>query len=825
MSGTVVSLLSRVILPRPGEPLDVRKLYLEESSTNARRAHATTRTSLQIGAESEVSFATYFNAFPASYWRRWTICQSVVLRVELTGTGRVDLYRTKATGVRISVEGRPFVGTDDQPTVVELEVPLKSFEDGGWIWFDITTDTKVTLVSGGWYATEPAPGTANIAVGIPTFNRPADCVNALADLTTDPLVDKVIGAVIVPDQGVRKVRDHPDFPAAAARLGNRLSIHNQPNLGGSGGYSRVMYEALKNTDCQQILFMDDDIRIEPDSILRVLAMNRFAKTPMLIGGQMLNLQEPSHLHIMGEVVNQSNFMWTAAPHAEYDHDFAEYPLSDKNDRSALLHRRIDVDFNGWWTCMIPRQVAEEMGQPLPLFIKWDDADYGLRAAEHGYPTVTLPGAAIWHMAWSDKDDAIDWQAYFHLRNRLVVAAMHWDGDVAGLVRSHLKATLKHLACLEYSTVAIQNRAIDDFLAGPEHIFSILESALPEVHRLRKEYPDAVVLPAASELPRPLKRSKAMNPPANPVSIGYRLARGIVHNLRVARSGPPSSAQSSTCRPRTRAGSGCARSTGSPSPRPTGAAWSTASAIGARCSRCCTKSLRHVSVIRLLSRFDEMRRVYRDALPVLSSKQKWESGVACHQPQHSMAEAGGAARRGRRDGGRSDRRWPTVPACWLTARAGCLTSGSTASAGWSVSDARRGAGKPRPPPGMAGGRAVGALRRARGGRADQAAGATKTAESSCRRGERRHAQPAELPVGPRHLHHGRGNPDGPGPTGLPPGIGAVLRSFRRWRCRGWCAGRALSQRRRLTGVVVGAIGAKTVRAAVDRVWTRARKASQ
>ena len=40
-----------------------------------------------------------------------------------------------------------------------------------------------------------------------------------------------------------------------------------------------MYEALKNTDCEQILFMDDDIRVEPDSILRALAMNRFAKMP------------------------------------------------------------------------------------------------------------------------------------------------------------------------------------------------------------------------------------------------------------------------------------------------------------------------------------------------------------------------------------------------------------------------------------------------------------------------------------------------------------------------------------------------------------------
>jgi galactofuranosylgalactofuranosylrhamnosyl-N-acetylglucosaminyl-diphospho-decaprenol beta-1,5/1,6-galactofuranosyltransferase len=627
-----VSLLSRIILPRPGEPLDVRKLYLEESATNARRAHAASRTSLQIGPESEVSFATYFNAFPASYWRRWSICRTVVLRVELSGSGRVDVYRTKATGARIFVEGRQFGAGDQspaqspdqnpaQPQVLEIEVSLQPFEDGGWIWFDITTDTAVTLDSGGWYATEPAPITAKIAVGIPTFNRPADCANALAELTADPLVDAVIGAVIVPDQGVRKVRDHPDFPAAAARLGDRLSIHDQPNLGGSGGYSRVMYEALKNTDCQQILFMDDDIRIEPDSILRVLAMNRFAKTPMLVGGQMLNLQEPSHLHIMGEVVNRANFMWTAAPHTEYDHDFAEYPLNDDEDESKLLHRRIDVDYNGWWTCMIPRQVAEELGQPLPLFIKWDDADYGLRAAEHGYPTVTLPGAAVWHMAWSDKDDAIDWQAYFHLRNRLVVAAMHWDGDVAGLVRSHLKATLKHLVCLEYSTVAIQNKAMDDFLAGPEHIFSILESALPEVHRIRKEYPDAVVLPAASALPAPVHLSQAMKPPGNPLSLGFRLVRGVMHNMTAADPAHHERPQYNVATQDARWFRLCLVD---------GATVTTADGCGVvyrQRDRSKMVSLLMASLRRqrqLARRFDELRRTYRAALPALSSPQTWET---------------------------------------------------------------------------------------------------------------------------------------------------------------------------------------------------------
>ncbi|MGD9619130.1 MAG: glycosyltransferase [Mycolicibacterium sp.] len=641
------SLLARVILPRPGEPLDVRKLYIEESETNARRAHAPTRTGLEIGAESEVSFATYFNAFPASYWRRWSTLQSVVLHVELTGSGRVDIYRTKATGARITVGGASFAGDDGETAVVEFDIELEPFEDGGWIWFDITTDTEVTLCKAGWYATEAAPGRANVAVGIPTFNRPADCVNALTALTSDPLVDAVISAVIVSDQGTRKAKDHPGFAAAAAALGNRLSVHDQPNLGGSGGYSRVMYEALKNTDCEQILFMDDDIRVEPDSILRALAMNRFAKVPTLVGGQMLNLQEPSHLHVMGEMVDSRNFMWTNAINTEYDHNFAKYPLNDEeHERSKLLHRRIDVDYNGWWMCMIPRQVAEELGQPLPLFIKWDDADYGLRAGEHGYPTVTLPGAAIWHMAWSDKDDAIDWQAYFHLRNRLVVAALHWDGNVRGLIASHLKATLKHLLCLEYSTVAIQNKAMDDFLAGPDNLFSILESSLPDVREMRAGFPDAVVLPSATALPTPSDKRwrKRVKIPTNPLTISSRLARGVIHQLKAHDPEHHRCPQINVATQDARWFSLC---------NVDGVTVTTADGRGVvyrqrdreKMFRLLRESLKRQAV--LARRFNRMRRVYRDALPTLTSTQKWES-VLLPSGQLSQAVAPGDPDRERSD---------------------------------------------------------------------------------------------------------------------------------------------------------------------------------
>lgn len=531
------TLLQRVIFPRAGEPLDVRSLYLVEAQTNTGRAHADGRTSVKFGADSEISFQTYFNAFAASYWRRWSILDSVILRVEVIGSCRVDTYRSKVDGSRIAIGG-DLIKTDEKGYgVIEFELGLEPFEDGGWIWFDLTSETEVTVISAGWYApmTSPAgPDGNRVTIGIPTFNRPDDAVAALAALTSDPLVDAVIDAVLMPDQGTKLVTEHPEFASAAAGLGDRLTMFKQGNLGGSGGYSRIMYEALQRTDSPYILYMDDDISIEPDSILRALALAQFAKSPMLIGGQMLNLQDRSHLHCMGEVINRSTFMWTSAPFVEYDHNFAEFPLSDR-ENSKNLHRRIDVDGNGWWMCLIPRVCAEEIGLPMPLFIKWDDWEFALRAAKAGYPTATIPGIAIWHMAWTDKDDAIDWQAYFHLRNRLVVAALHHEGSPRGILQTSVKALVKHALCLEYSTIAIQIEAMKDFLAGPEKLFELLPTALPKITEMRKAYPDAVVISSATELPKTSGAATHFGAvaPKGVLAKAKTLASVVVNNLRPA----------------------------------------------------------------------------------------------------------------------------------------------------------------------------------------------------------------------------------------------------------------------------------------------------
>ncbi len=525
-----ISLLQRVILPRTGDPLDLRSLYLDEDQTNRKRSRATSRTALELPPESEVSFATYFNAFPASYWRRWTVLDTVVLQLTLSGQCRVDIYRSKADSTQIHVAGE--IVATSEPTTVEYSLDLAPFEDGGWLWFDITTDTgSVVMHEAAWFAPIESSVKSSVAIGITTFNRPDDCAAALAAVGEDPAVLDLVDAVFVTDQGTKKLVDAQGYQAAADVLGDRLRIHNQGNLGGSGGFSRGMHEALNTTDCEQILLMDDDIVIEPESVLRTLAFSRFTDKPTLVGGQMLNLQARSHLHTMGEVIDRDKFAWRPAPHVQHDHDFAKRSLRE----TPRLHRRIDVDYNGWWMCLIPRVVAEELGLPLPLFIKWDDVEYGLRAGQAGYPTVTLPGVAIWHMPWSDKDDATDWQAYFHLRNRLVIAALYSEHKHGGAMIAHsMKSMLKHLLSLEYSTVALQNLAIKDFLAGPSDLLGQLPTALGEVRAARSEFDDGKVLASSRSLGHPsmnaVKAEKFLKPPTNPATIGKTLATALVHNV-------------------------------------------------------------------------------------------------------------------------------------------------------------------------------------------------------------------------------------------------------------------------------------------------------
>ena len=453
------------------------------------------------------------------------------------------VYRSTARGRSHPVQSvRVEAG---EPGEVELTLPLNQFVDGGWYWFDIAAGARRRRAGpgrvGGARPTRQRQGM--LSIGITTFNRPDFCVDGLRVLASAPDVLDIVDTIYVVDQGTQRVADHPDYTEAVKGLDGRLQVIVQGNLGGSGGFSRAMDETVAAGTSDYVLLLDDDVVTEPESIVRAATFADLARRPTIVGGHMFSLYDRSVLHAFGESVARYNWWWGSAPNTRSEHDFGRQSLR----HTPWLHRRVDVDYNGWWMCLLPVSVVRELGLSLPVFIKWDDAEYGLRASEAGYPTVSMPGVAVWHVPWQDKNDALDWQAYFHLRNRLVAALLHSPYPHGGsIVTENLQFQLRHLLSMQYSTAELRLMAVRDVLSGPDHLHRELPGKLGELRAMRSEYSDSSMRPDPEQFPtvkrrKPPKRGKEPTSPANKLDLMVRAALGVVRQVRPtarARPAPP-----------------------------------------------------------------------------------------------------------------------------------------------------------------------------------------------------------------------------------------------------------------------------------------------
>jgi galactofuranosylgalactofuranosylrhamnosyl-N-acetylglucosaminyl-diphospho-decaprenol beta-1,5/1,6-galactofuranosyltransferase len=462
------------------------------------------RTAYRLKVGDKLSFGTYFNAFPAAYLRRWTIVDEVRLTIRLRGTGAsVIIYRSMANGRSQRVDSAANEGSKGE---YSFDLTLKPFVDGGWYWYDVVAaDEDCVVESAEWTAQVPTDRAQHgtVTVGITTMNRQDFCAKLLTQIGQSSALDDYLDEVVVMEQGKDKVVDSEFFPDAEKALGDQLRIIEQGNIGGSGGFARAQYEGLKAGRSTYVMMLDDDVECETEGIVRAVTFGDLCRKSTIVGGHMFSLFHKTQLHSFGERVAPYNFWWGPAPGV-----FPSWDLGARNIRSSRwLHSRIDVDYNGWFMCLIPREVIADIGLSLPLFIKWDDSEYGLRAKEAGYPTVSFPGAAVWHVPWTDKNDALDWQAYFHQRNRLVAALLHSKYPRGGrMVQESLNHQIKHLVSMQYSTVALRHQALEDVLAGPDRLHEVLATKLPEVKELVKGYDDASLESDPSAFPL-VKRHK------------------------------------------------------------------------------------------------------------------------------------------------------------------------------------------------------------------------------------------------------------------------------------------------------------------------------
>ena len=468
-------------------PLVPEDLYAEVLRGAARRE----RDRIELSPATLVSTNTYWGRLHATYWQRWTTVPGIRVTLRASGRGRVWLMASDTNKV-----ARAIASADvDGDAAVELGGAIDRFLDGGGFWLELGTDTGSMTVSDVEWAVPAARAPRPTEITICTYNRVDDCLNTLQALLDDPVALARVALVRVVDQGSDPLESRDRFTTIADAFGTRLAYQRQPNLGGAGGFTRGLYEATAGDpdEDRDVLLMDDDVLLDPEIVVRLTGFAACTTHPTIVGGQMLNLLHPGHVHITAEYAEPEKLRVGRPVPGALEEGF----LLGRDERllPIVQERRVDTEYSGWWSCLIPAPIVRAIGYPLPLFFQWDDVEFGYRAREHGFPTVSLPGAGVWHadFGWKDWDE---WHRYFNQRNGLITAALRTGFDRRTVTGTVVELLAQYLVAMQYGLAATLLTAVEDFLEGPAILDDGSAAAAARIRAIRAAYPETRAVPVA-----------------------------------------------------------------------------------------------------------------------------------------------------------------------------------------------------------------------------------------------------------------------------------------------------------------------------------------
>ena len=404
---------------------------------------------------------TYFGSFYWSYWKAYTGITGVSVTLQVKGAGEVRVFEDGARGIvlltrfeLVSDGTTPYLIDFTPGNLVESPFTNTSLPSRIFIEFEAMRDSTVLAIN---FVSPQAPvREVTLSIGLCTFNQEAyftRTANRIAALVaTEPAVTRVF----VVNQGAPFTS--PEIRALLA--GPKITTIEQRNLGGCGGFTRSLREALAvEPRASHHLMMDDDIVLDERLITRAIQFLRYTSRDIALGGSMLESLRPTMMYEAGAFLRPNN---TIEP---YCHNV------DMADTGQLyrFNAPVETDYNAWWFCVLPLEPASRAGLPAPIFIRGDDFEYGQRLAALGVPTVTLPGVAVWHEPFYAKPPG--WQDYYDLRNRMIFAATYGN-KVSQLSLTHLLGLLSGAVLThQYQSAELRMRAVEDFLRGPGALFA------------------------------------------------------------------------------------------------------------------------------------------------------------------------------------------------------------------------------------------------------------------------------------------------------------------------------------------------------------------
>ena len=407
------------------------------------------------------TFNTYLNGFSVGVWQTHTSVRRIQLRLRLFGTVQLKLLYQSSPQFDAHVVTQELGTYDleqngDAPREVVLSIPLETVS-AGMVSFSLQAETTGAICYGGSYETieEPLhPNPVHLALDLCTFRREAFILRnltmlrkAFLDNPDSPLYGN-LSLFIVDNAGTLD---------AAQLADDAVRVVQNPNTGGSGGFTRGMLEILHAAETlpvTHVLLMDDDILLDPEVLHRTytfLSLLLPADQDAFLGGVMLTRDRPYWQVEFGARWNCGNI-----ESLKGGYDVRQLSACLQNEKPEF------ADYQGWWYCAMPISVIRQDNLPLPLFVRMDDVEYGLRNMKQ---LILMNGICVWHEAFDKKYASSIF--YYILRNQMIVNALY------GLLpnrRTFLRQIFRHalgdMLLYRYDNVTMIVKGIQDYYKGP-----------------------------------------------------------------------------------------------------------------------------------------------------------------------------------------------------------------------------------------------------------------------------------------------------------------------------------------------------------------------
>ncbi len=492
--------LQKVILPTDPKHLACQELFLRSENGILDSKKQT----LTLGLGQHCDFTTYLNAYSWQKWQKYTEATDLTLHLEIEGDVKVTLVGYSEHN---EILDKDILASEDftasERKVVKLSFPQNECTVVG---FEVVALSAKVILFGGYFSTEITKEKLQpvvLSLATTTFKK-EDFITKNIGLLKKDLLDQTDDCA--ENLYIHIVDNGETLPKTIAEH-KHIFLHPAHNTGGSGGFTRGMIESLhQKPRVTHVLLMDDDVLVLPESIRRTYALLRILRPEYqdcIIAGAMLYYEKLWQQHEDIGTISEDNIYAPAKP----EYDLREIKNIVRNEKLMPQPRGA---YSAWWYSCMPRSIMEKFGFSLPIFIRGDDTEYGIRTRAQ---YITMNGICVWHMGFTQKTNIA--LKYFGIRNSLIMSAASQVISEASALQLVKDSYRTEILRFNYEMADLVLDAFEDFLQGPDHLKEIDNAEKMRLYSARN--PELVEL---TELNHHAQEFQLVDSPLSLIERGY-----------------------------------------------------------------------------------------------------------------------------------------------------------------------------------------------------------------------------------------------------------------------------------------------------------------